>query len=159
MVLGARGFLSVSERQKGYEDALRQAGLPLQRTLVVQGDYRFESGVRAAEQLLDLSPRPTAVFAGNDEMAAGVLHAARQRGLEVPRDLSIIGFDDTPISSHLWPPLTTVRWPIVTMARAAALKLVGDEAGLSPDPDADEDALFLSTLIRRGSVAPPPNRS
>ena len=85
-------------------------------------------------------------------MAAGVLHTARQRGLDVPRDLSIVGFDDTTIASYLWPPLTTVRWPIATMARAAGLKLIGNAE------DEDEEAaesLFVSTLIRRASVAPP----
>jgi LacI family transcriptional regulator len=72
----------------------------------------------------------------------------------VPQELSIIGFDDTPIASHIWPPLTTVRWPIATMARAAALKLVGDTT--KPLEDGDS-SMFVSTLIRRASVAPPPN--
>jgi LacI family transcriptional regulator len=151
MVAGPHGFRSAAERQRGYEEAIERAGLPLQRTLIVQGDYRFESGMRAAERLLDLSPRPTAVFSSNDEMAAGVLHVAHQRGLRVPQDLSIIGFDDTPIASHIWPPLTTVRWPIATMARAAALKLIGASAG----GEDGETSLFVSTLIRRASVAPP----
>jgi LacI family transcriptional regulator len=154
LVIGPHGFRSAHERQKGYEEALQAAGLPLQRTLMVQGDYRFESGMRAAEQLLDLTAKPTAVFSSNDEMAAGVLHVARQRGLNVPQDLSIIGFDDTPIASHIWPPLTTVRWPIATMARAAAVKLVGDTMGDRVEADGDE-SLFVSTLIRRASVAPP----
>jgi len=152
MVAGPHGFRSAFERQQGYEQAIEDAGLPLQRTMIVQGDYTFDSGMRAAERLLDLAPRPTAVFCSNDEMAAGVLHVARQRGLDVPKDLSIVGFDDTPIASHIWPPLTTVRWPIATMARAAALKLIRDED--DPADDA-EGALFVSTLIRRASVAPP----
>ena len=86
-------------------------------------------------------------------MAAGVVHAARQRGLSVPEDLSIIGFDDTSIAAHMWPPLTTVRWPIISMARSAALKLVGDVA--HPDREVDEPSMFLSTLVRRNSVAAP----
>jgi LacI family transcriptional regulator len=153
LISGPHGFRSAFERQKGYEEALEAAGLPVQRTLIVNGDYRFESGMRAAERLLDLAPRPTAVFSSNDEMAAGVFHVARQRGLNVPQDLSIIGFDDTPIASHIWPPLTTVRWPIATMARAAALKLVGD--GGKAAEDGDDSSLFVSTLIRRASVAAP----
>lgn len=151
IVAGPHGFRSAHERQRGYEDALKVAGLPVQRTLIAIGDYTFESGMRAAERLLDLAPRPTAVFSSNDEMAAGVLHVARQRGLDVPRDLSIIGFDDTPIASHIWPPLTTVRWPIATMARAAALKLIGG----STENEGAKDAMFVSTLIRRASVSPP----
>ncbi|MBD8679425.1 LacI family DNA-binding transcriptional regulator [Sphingomonas sp. CFBP 13720] len=152
MIAGPHGFRSAHERQQGYEEAIEVAGIGVQRTWIAQGDYTFESGMRAAERLLDLSPRPTAIFASNDEMAAGALHVARQRGLEVPDDLSIIGFDDTSIASHLWPPLTTVRWPIATMARAAALKLVGDDDGGEED---GEDDLFVSTLIRRASVAKP----
>ncbi len=126
----------------------------LPRSLVAEGNYTFESGLAAADRLLDLTPRPTAIFASNDEMAAGVIHAARRRGLDVPRDLSIIGFDDTPIAAHVWPPLTTVRWPIASMARSAAHKLiVGEGEGEAP---VAEPSLFLSTLISRASVAPPP---
>jgi LacI family transcriptional regulator len=124
--------------------------------MIADGNYTFESGVIAAERLLDVIPRPTAIFASNDEMAAGVIHAARQRGLEVPRDLSIIGFDDTPIAAHIWPPLTTVRWPIASMARSAALKLIAGEEEGGEAETVEEPSLFLSTLIRRSSVAPPP---
>jgi LacI family transcriptional regulator len=150
LVAGPKGFRSAHERLLGFKDALEAAAMPFEETLVAHGNYTFDSGVKAAEKLLDHAPRPTAIFASNDEMAAGVLHAARQRGMEVPRDLSIIGFDDTPIAGHIWPPLTTVRWPIATMARAAAHKLV------SSDGRGDEgQSLFLSTLIRRASVGPP----
>lgn len=152
-IAGPHGFRSAFERRLGYEEAIEASGQPVQRPLITQGDYTFESGMRAAERLLNLAPRPTAIFCSNDEMAAGVLHAARQRGLDVPQDLSIVGFDDTAIAAHIWPPLTTVRWPIATMARAAALKLIGDPA--DPDLGGDKGALFASTLIRRASVAPP----
>jgi LacI family transcriptional regulator len=153
LVAGPKGFRSAHERMLGFKDAMQGGGAPFDESLVVQGDYTFDSGVKAAERLLDHVPRPSAIFASNDEMAAGVLHAALQRGMVVPRDLSIIGFDDTPIAGHIWPPLTTVRWPIATMARAAARKLVsGDEHS------GDDEALFLSTLIRRASVGPPARR-
>ncbi len=156
MIAGPHGFRSAHERQSGYEDAIEAAGIGLQRTWIAQGDYTFDSGMRAAERLLDLSPRPTAIFSSNDEMAAGALHVARQRGLDVPDDLSIIGFDDTSIASHLWPPLTTVRWPIATMARAAALKLIGDDDGDGDEDGGDgDDLMFVSTLIRRASVSKP----
>jgi LacI family transcriptional regulator len=99
-------------------------------------------------------PRPTAIFASNDEMAAATLHAARRRGMSVPEDLSIIGFDDTAIASHIWPPMTTVHWPIISMARSAALKLLADFFG-GDDNAVEEPSLFPSTLIHRASVAPP----
>jgi LacI family transcriptional regulator len=150
---GPHGFRSAAERRLGFEDALQGARIKLPRSLVAEGSYTFESGLKAGNLLLDLVPAPTAVFASNDEMAAGVLHAARQRGLEVPDDLSIIGFDDTAIAAHIWPPLTTVRWPIISMARSAALKLVGDV--IDPEAEVDEPSMFLSTLVRRASVAPP----
>ena len=154
LIAGPHGFRSARERRQGFEDALDAAGIALPRSMVADGNYTFESGIVAAERLLDLMPRPTAIFSSNDEMAAGVIHAARQRGLEIPRDLSIIGFDDTPIAAHVWPPLTTVRWPIASMARSAALKLImgADDAAQGR---VEEPSLFLSTLIRRGSVAAP----
>lgn len=153
IVTGPHGFRSAAERLAGFEDALTAANMKLPRSFRAQGEYTFESGLSATEKLLDLSPRPTAIFASNDEMAAAVLYAARLRGIDVPEELSIIGFDDTPIASRVWPPLTTVRWPIVAMGRSAAHKLI---AGAIDEVDPEnEPSEFLSTLIRRGSVAPP----
>jgi LacI family transcriptional regulator len=151
LVQGPHGFRSAAERRAGFEEALADAGITQSRSLMADGTYTFDSGFQAGERLLDLLPRPTAIFCSNDEMAAGVLHVARQRGLDVPADLSIVGFDDTSLAAHIWPPLTTVRWPVATMARSAALKLVGDVEGEA----AEEPSLFLSTLIRRASAAPP----
>jgi LacI family transcriptional regulator len=155
LVAGPHGFRSARERRLGFEDAMRDAGISLPRSMIAEGNYTFESGLIAAERLLDVVPRPTAIFSSNDEMAAGVIHAACQRGLVVPRDLSVIGFDDTPIAAHMWPPLTTVRWPIASMARSAALKLITGIADNDDDSGVPEPSMFLSTLIRRGSVSPP----
>ena len=152
LIAGPHGFRSAAERRRGFEDAVGAAGIKLPRSLIAEGNYTFESGIAAAEKLLDLSPRPTAIFASNDEMAAGVVHAARQRGIDVPEELSVIGFDDTPIAAHIWPPLTTVRWPIVSMARSAALKLLVGE----PNSEVSEPSKFLSRLVKRASVAPAP---
>lgn len=156
LVAGPHGFRSARERREGFELALSEAGIKLPRSLVADGHYTFESGIAAADSLLDLTPRPTAIFASNDEMAAGVLYAARERGLAVPDDLSIVGFDDTPIAARVWPPLTTVRWPIVAMGRSAALKLISGT--IAHAGEVMEPSMFVSTLIRRGSVAPPPRR-
>ena len=153
LIAGPHGFRSAKERREGFELALAEAGISLPRSLIADGQYTFESGQSASESLFDLSPRPTAIFASNDEMAAGVLFAARQRGIAVPEELSIIGFDDTPLTTRVWPPLSTVRWPIVAMGRAAALKLIGTAIG--EGSEVNEPSMFSSTLIRRASVAPP----
>jgi LacI family transcriptional regulator len=151
IVTGPQGFRSAAERLAGFEDALAEAKIKLPRSHRAEGEYTFESGLAATEQLLDISPRPTAIFASNDEMAAAVLYAARMRGVAVPDELSILGFDDTPIAARLWPPLTTVRWPIVAMGRSAAHKLIASAvSGIDLDNEPSE---FLSTLVRRGSVA------
>ena len=155
LITGPHGFRSAGERRQGFEDALAEAGIKLPRSLIADGNYTFESGITATQSLLDVSPRPTAIFACNDDMAAGVLLAARQRGLSVPEQLSIIGFDDQPLVARLWPPLTTVHWPMESMARSAALKLIADMIG--EDNDVEEPSMFVSTLVKRGSVAPPEN--
>lgn len=153
LIAGPHGFRSARERRKGFEEALAAAGIKLPRSLIADGNYTFETGLAAADRLLDLSPRPTAIFSSNDEMGAATLHAARRRGMTVPDDLSIIGFDDTAIANHIWPPMTTVHWPIISMARSAALKLLADFFG--DDIASEEPSLFTSTLIHRASVAPP----
>ncbi len=149
LVTGPQGFRSAFERRSGFAEALAAAGLAFDPRIIVEGTYRFESGLAAGRQLLASEEPPTAIFASNDEMAAGVLHAARERGLDVPGDLSIVGFDDTAIAAHLWPPLTTVRWPIQAMGKAAAIKLLDED-----DAEA-QPALFLSELIIRASAGPP----
>ena len=148
-VAGPEGFRSAREREAGFDEAVTRLGLDSTATLKSAGNYTFESGHAAGVRLLGKAPRPTAIFASNDEMAAGVLHAARERGITVPDELSIVGFDDTSIAAHIWPPLSTVRWPIASMARSAALKLV-DPAAADEQP-----SLFLSDLIPRASAAPP----
>ncbi|WP_033922163.1 LacI family DNA-binding transcriptional regulator [Sphingomonas sp. 37zxx] len=155
IIAGPDGFLSAAERRKGFDSALAAAGIALLPGFVAAGAYTFESGIAAGDQLLDLPQPPTAIFACNDEMAAGALHAARRRGLSVPEDLSLIGFDDTGLAAHLWPPLTTVRWPGMVLARQAARKLIADTFVDAEADPADERWLFESQLVLRDSVAPP----
>jgi LacI family transcriptional regulator len=149
-VAGPPGFRSREERRDGFLAGLREHGLDLPARFIVDGAYTYESGIAAAEKLLKLRPRPTAIFASNDEMAAGVYHAARQLGLSIPDELSVVGFDDTPVSSRLWPPLTTVRWPIHDMGRAAAQHLL---RAASEQPPADDKAVFPAFLVERASTA------
>jgi LacI family transcriptional regulator len=111
-------------RQAGYEAALAAAGLAVDPQYIVQGGFTFGSGVVAARRLFTLKRRPTAIFAANDDMAAGVMWTANEIGLKVPRDLSVCGFDDTPMATQLWPSLTTVRQPSREMGRLAAQQLL-----------------------------------
>jgi LacI family transcriptional regulator len=116
---GASGW-----RLTGYKQGLERAGLKFDPALVVQGEFSFESGVQGAVALLTLRKPPTAIFAANDDMAAGVIHAALERGLRVPDDLSVCGFDDTPMSRQIFPSLTTVHQPTHEMGRLATLELL-----------------------------------
>jgi len=123
-VLGIANHGASRWRFAGYKAALSAAGIPYDPDYVVEGEFMFGSGVVAARKLFDLAEPPTAIFAANDDMAAGVMWAANERGLKVPRDLSVCGFDDTPLASQLWPPLTTVRQPAREMGKLAALQLM-----------------------------------
>jgi len=125
-IRGPSSFRSSHERLAGFRQGLADFGIELDGGLLLEGGYTFDSGVACAEKFLAMPPakRPTAVFCGNDEMAVGVYQAARRAGLEVPGDLSIVGYDDTPMASRIWPPLTTVRLPIRDMGKAAAELLI-----------------------------------
>jgi LacI family transcriptional regulator len=149
-IRGPSTFRSSHERLRGFEEGLAEFGLKLDPKLVLEGACTFESGVACAQQLLErpASARPTAVFAGNDEMAVGVYQAARRAGFEVPEDLSIVGFDDTPMASRIWPPLTTVRLPIRDMGKAAAALLVHEHA------ESSSLVAFTPEIIVRQSTAP-----
>ena len=111
-------------RLAGYRTALRRAGLRYDPALVADGEFSFDSGLAAGRQLLALAERPTAIFAANDDMAAGVMRAASELGLRVPRDVSVCGFDNTPISQQIFPALTTVQQPTRDMGQVATVQLL-----------------------------------
>ncbi|HRH20626.1 MAG TPA: LacI family DNA-binding transcriptional regulator [Brevundimonas sp.] len=154
-ISGPDTFRSSHERGAGFADGLAEHGLSLDPAYVRRAAYTFESGVEAAQDLLSLPAPPTAIFAGNDEMAIGVMQAARNRGLDVPGELSIVGFDDLPMASRVWPNLTTVRLPIRDMGRMAAEKLTASRRGLDPAKLNQPDV--RPNLIVRESSAPPRN--
>ena len=108
-----------AHRLQGYQDALAEAGLAYDEALVQPGYFTYRSGLDAAESLLALPQPPTAIFASNDDMASAVVSVAHRRGLDVPRDLSVVGFDDTSAATMVWPELTTIHQPIASMADAA----------------------------------------
>ncbi|MEM6651262.1 MAG: LacI family DNA-binding transcriptional regulator [Pseudomonadota bacterium] len=147
-VHGPRSFRSAHERLAGFKAGLKEFALELDEALTVEAGYTFESGVRAASQLLSLASRPTAIFAGNDEMAIGIYTSARKLGLSIPADLSIIGFDDTPMASRIAPALTTVRLPIRDMGAEAAVALMRLIKGV----EGTATKSFLPEIILREST-------
>lgn len=154
-IRGGVGHLIHRTRCEGYQAALRDAGLPIRPDLVVAGDMSFESGLAAGEELLDLPDRPTAIFASNDDMAAAIVSLAHRRGLDVPRDLSVVGFDDTPIAVKIWPSLTTVKHPGKQISAQAATLAIALARGGTGDAERVNDYLPHELVIRE-SVAPPP---
>jgi LacI family transcriptional regulator len=148
---GPPGVLCGRARIDGYRAALDAAGLPFDPELVRVGTFRHAGGYDAACELLALPDRPTAIFAGSDEQAFGVIEAARVAGLVVPRDLSVVGFDDLPIARWAAPPLTTVRQPLAEMGRVATQLLEALIAGRDPDAYHVE---LATALVVRSSTAP-----
>jgi len=123
-ISGPPSFRSSHERRRGLAEGLAEQGIALEDRYVIEGAYTFESGVACARTLLAMDEPPTAIFTGNDEMAAGVYTAARDAGVAIPGDVSVVGFDDSPMAARLWPPLTSVKLPIRDMGRFAAEKLI-----------------------------------
>lgn len=117
---------STKERFAGFCDALSLNKITLNPGFVVEGQYSFESGVEGAKRLLAMTPRPTAIVACNDEIAAGALFAARLQGVDIPRDISIVGFEDSPFSRQTWPKLTTVHQPNQKIAQVATELLIAN---------------------------------
>jgi LacI family transcriptional regulator len=156
-ITGPAGHSSSAERRAGYEAALRTHGLKVSARLVADGMFTFESGLRAAKQLLGLKSAPTAIFAGNDDMAAAVVSIAHRSGLHIPNDLAIAGFDDTPAAVRIWPALTTVRQPISELAQTAADLLITSLRGTERSA-AKQDKILEFRLVERESTGVPPAR-
>jgi LacI family xylobiose transport system transcriptional regulator len=152
-ISGPSRIMCSRARVDGYRAALETAGLAVDPELIRQGNFHHDMGYRAGLELLRLSDRPTAIFAGNDLQALGVYEAARELGLRIPEDLSVVGFDDLPLARWVGPPLTTVRQPLTEMAEAAA-KLVL-ELGREERPSAGTRVELATSLVVRSSTAPP----
>ncbi|MBT8132728.1 MAG: LacI family DNA-binding transcriptional regulator [Gammaproteobacteria bacterium] len=132
-IIGHPDHKAVGNRFAGYKEGLERSGLEFDASLTAQGFNTFESGVECGILLLRRENRPTAIFASNDEMAAGIMRVAHQLKLRVPEDLSVVGFDDLPVAKQMYPSLTTVRQPIRAMAETATRLLLGVLRGEAPD--------------------------
>jgi LacI family transcriptional regulator len=151
---GGKAHRSSPERFKGYESALKDYGIALNNRFIVHGDYSFDDGFRGARKLLAMKDRPTAIFGSNDEIAAGVLAAAKSSGMEVPYDLSIAGFEDSPFSKQSWPALTTAKQATEEIARHATQRLIAE---LKREPRSVPEVHnegFSQELVIRGSTGP-----
>lgn len=154
-VLGNPDQAASAERLAGFEAAVREVeGVT---PVVAQGDFSFASGLAAAERLLDASPPPTAIFASNDDMAAAAVSVAHRRHLDVPRELTVVGFDDTPAAVTLWPPLTTVHQPVRKLAAEALGLLTAEIAKPHPDRRPHQDHVLDHEIVTRQSTAPLPS--
>ncbi|WP_341939493.1 LacI family DNA-binding transcriptional regulator [Marinimicrobium sp. C2-29] len=145
---------SSSERLAGFKSALKDNQIKANNRLILKGEFSFESGVKRTRQLLARSSRPTAIFACNDEIAAGTLFAARLHGLDVPRDLSIVGFEDSPFSRQAWPNLTTAQQPNTEIA-CTATRLLTEQIRRKKGEKASESEGYYPQLIVRDSTCPP----
>ncbi|HXW80805.1 MAG TPA: LacI family DNA-binding transcriptional regulator [Acidimicrobiales bacterium] len=149
-ITGPPSMLCSRARLDGYRAALDRAGIELDSSLVAEGTFHFDAALAAASKMLSLGEPPSAIFASSDVQAMGVYEAARQVGLRIPDDLSVVGFDDLPVACWVPPPLTTVRQPFVEMASLAVRVL------LDPEFAVRHPRLELATsLVVRASTGPP----
>jgi DNA-binding LacI/PurR family transcriptional regulator len=141
-------YTSAQQRRSGYLSALKKAGISLDHTLVREGGYTPASGYTAMQELLEISPRPTAVFVASDVVAIGALRAIKKAGLRIPEDVAVVGFDDIPLAEYLDPPLTTIRLPAYGLGWAASERLIRMIRGEGLD---QHEVLVESELIVRAS--------
>ena len=150
-VTGRKGTATTRRRLAGFYAAMKDARLAVPNEFVLEGNFEYKSALIAGEQLLNQEKRPTAIFASNDEMAAGLIAAAHKAGLSVPGDLSIAGFDDSMVATVVWPQLTTVRQPIKDMA-ATAVRILIEQCRAEKDYNPSNE-LLSTEIITRGSTA------
>jgi LacI family repressor for deo operon, udp, cdd, tsx, nupC, and nupG len=142
---------AASERLIGFQEAMQHAGLPINADWLFQGNHNLESGIAAAERMLALSEKPTAVFCGNDEMAIGLIHRLRLGGIECPRDLSVIGFDDIAVARYAAPPLSTMHQPREEIGRMATSTLIDIIEGGIPEGEPVHVMLRAELVVREST--------
>jgi LacI family transcriptional regulator, galactose operon repressor len=156
-IKGHPNHVASHDRYRGFCDALTEAGIDCEKAPSEQGYFSYRSGLSAGERLLARADRPTAIFASNDDMAAASVSVAHRMGLNVPDDVSIVGFDDTALATSVWPELTTVKQPIAAMAEAALELLIADlRSRQGGTPRKFTERVLSHAMIIRESSGPPP---
>ena len=153
-ILGRPDHVVTEQRYLGFIDEMRAWSVPVDTDLVQTGNFEFAGGLICAERMLRASPPPSAIFTSNDDTAAAVIAVARKRGLRLPEDLSVTGFDDVPIATMIWPDLTTIRQPVAEMARLATGLFIEHEPRRNGWPAPVPRQVVAHQLIVRGSTAP-----
>jgi LacI family transcriptional regulator, galactose operon repressor len=154
-ILGRPGHGATEQRHRGFADEMAAQSVAIDPALVLTGNFLFEDGVACAEAMLDAADPPTAIFASNDDTAAAAVAVAQKRGLRLPDQLSVAGFDDAPVASMIWPQLTTIRQPVATMARVATSLIIEHSPRRRGWPERMPHALLDFELVIRNSTAPP----
>jgi len=149
-ILGDPEFGASQKRFEGFKQAMTNAGLSINDDYIIQGDFTFETGEKCARKLLGLAVPPTAIFASNDNMAAAVLKVAAQKKIKVPSELSVAGFDNSPISNQVWPSLTTISQPTEEIAQNGMNKLF---RAIKKQPFDDIESRLSCTIIKRNSTS------
>lgn len=149
-ITGRKGTATTRRRLEGFLSAMKEANLSVPDSFIQEGNFEYRSALIAGEKLLKQPQRPTAIFASNDEMAAGLIAAAHKSGLSVPDDLSIAGFDDSIVATVVWPQLTTVRQPIKEMA-ATAVKILIEKCRAESDENPNMELLPTEIIMREST--------
>jgi LacI family transcriptional regulator len=155
-LMGPRNLRASLDRLYGYRAALDVHGIPFEEQWVEDSENTYDGGITAARLLAGCQPRPTAIFAGNDEAALGAMYALQAMGLRIPQDLSVCGYDDTPLSKNVWPGLTTVHQPADEMVQLATQMLIQLLKGQHVEKT---EILLPAQLVIRGSTAAPASKS
>ncbi|MFL2530875.1 MAG: LacI family DNA-binding transcriptional regulator [Porticoccaceae bacterium] len=149
-ITGRKGTATTRRRLEGFLSAMKEANLSVPDSFIQEGNFEYRSALIAGEKLLKQPQRPTAIFASNDEMAAGLIAAAHKSGLSVPDDISIAGFDDSLVATVVWPQLTTVRQPIKEMA-ATAVKILIEKCRAESDENPNMELLPTEIIMREST--------
>lgn len=152
-ITGRKGTSTTEKRYNGFIDGMNEAGLEIPSHNVITGDYTYKSGMECAEKLLSGDEKPSAIFASNDDMASAVIATAHKHDINIPTELSIVGFDDSAIASVVWPTLTTVRQPIREMAAAAVNMLITNALRPQSGNPVNSECYLDFEIIKRDSAS------